>query len=364
MASKMIGLKAPTSVRSNLSVEAQAMRRSFSSRDKEPQLTTLPAMAAPPRKRIAVLGSLNIDLVSYVARHPLPGETLTSSRFATAPGGKGANQAAAVGRLSRTADALADGSVDVAMLGAVGCDAYADVLRSSLAACGVDTGGLRALQGQRTGLAIVVVDEPSGQNRIILSPEANHALAPADFAALPEPRPDLLVMQLEIRLDTVLQALAAANAARVPVLLNPAPAQALPRDAYAGLAHLILNETEAAILAACPESDLDDEPGLQRVGSLFLGRGVDNVVVTLGARGVYYATKAGKSALIPALEVDVVETTAAGDTFVGSYALAAVQAGPDGFDIDEAVKAANRAAAITVSRRGSQLSIPWKNELE
>lgn len=321
-------------------------------------------MEATPRKRVAVLGSLNMDLVTYVPRHPLPGETLTSSGFSTAPGGKGANQAAAVGRLSRSPDALADGDVDVAMLGAVGADAHADVLRSSLASCGVATDGLAVLHGQRTGVAVIVVDEPSGQNRIILSPEANHALVPADFAALPGPRPDLLIMQLEIRLDTVLQALAAAKAARVPVLLNPAPAQALPLDAYAGLAHLILNETEAAILAACPESDLDHEPGLRRVASLFLERGVANVVVTLGGRGVYYATKAGKNALVPALEVDVVETTAAGDTFVGSYALAAVQASPDGFDIDKAVKAANRAAAITVSRKGSQLSIPWKNELE
>ncbi|KJZ79899.1 hypothetical protein HIM_00613 [Hirsutella minnesotensis 3608] len=287
---------------------------------------------AAPRRRITVLGSLNMDVVSYVPHHPLPGETLTATHYATVPGGKGLNQAVACGKL--------------------------------LASCGVDPSGVQARDGQRTGVAIIVVDEPSGQNRIILSPEANHSLLPADFAVLPEPRPDLLVMQLEIRLETVLQALAAARAASVPVLLNPAPAQPLPLEAYKGLAHLVVNETEAAILSGCSESDLDELAGLERVGSLFLERGVANVLITLGGRGVYYATKSGKNALVPAQKAQVVDTTAAGDTFVGSYALAAVQATDAEFDIDAAVKAATRAAAITVSRKGSSSSIPWKNELE
>ncbi|POR37642.1 Putative ribokinase [Tolypocladium paradoxum] len=314
------------------------------------------------RPRITILGSLNIDLVSYVPHHPLPGETLTASHFTTSPGGKGANQAVACGKLSRTA-ALADPSADVAMLGAVGSDAYGDALRASLASYGVDVAGVQVRPGGRTGVAIIVVDEPSGQNRIILSPEANHSLLPAHFAALPGPPPDLLIMQLEIPFDTVMQALAAARAAAVPVLLNPAPAKPLPPHAYRGLAHLVVNETEAALLSGCAESDLDHLPGLQRVGALFVERGVRNVIVTLGGRGVYYVTSDGKSALVPALKASVVDTTAAGDTFVGSYALAAVEAGAGDFDIDTAVKAANRASAITVSRKGAQVSIPWKDEL-
>lgn len=318
---------------------------------------------ASSRPRITVLGSLNIDLVSYVPHHPLPGETLTSSRFATSPGGKGANQAVACAKLSRTA-ALADPEADVAMLGAVGADTYGEALRESLASHGVDVSGVEVRRDGKTGIAIIVVDEPSGQNRIILSPEANHTLLPAHFAALPGPRPDLLIMQLEIPFDTVMQALAAAKAAAVPVLLNPAPAQALPPRAYDGLAYLVVNETEAAVLSGCSEADLDDLPGLQRVGALFIGRGVRNVIVTLGGRGVYYVTDDGRSALVPALKANVVDTTAAGDTFVGSYALAAVKAGAGDFDIDAAVKAANRASAITVSRRGAQVSIPWKDELQ
>ncbi|UNI21730.1 Ribokinase [Purpureocillium takamizusanense] len=314
--------------------------------------------------RITILGSLNMDLVSYVPHHPLPGETLTSSGFNTSPGGKGANQAVACGKLSRTSS-LDDPSAVVAMLGAVGGDdAYGPLLTSSLASYGVDVAGVRALPRAKTGIAIIVVDEPSGQNRIILSPEANHSLRPGDFATLPAPRPDLLIMQLEIPLDTVLQALAAARDAAVPVLLNPAPAQPLPDDAYRGLAHLVVNETEAAILSGGKESDLDDLPGMERVGAIFIGRGVQNVIITLGGRGVYYVTKSGKSALVQAQKANVVDTTAAGDTFVGSYALAAVKAGAAEFDIDTAVREANRAAAITVSRKGAQVSIPWKDELE
>ncbi|KAJ4164551.1 hypothetical protein LMH87_006221 [Akanthomyces muscarius] len=316
-------------------------------------------MALP---RIVVLGSLNIDLVSYVPHHPQPGETLTASHFSTSPGGKGANQAVACGKLSRSSS-LADPSADVAMIGAVGADAYGAQLRDSLASYGVDTAAVRVLDGAKSGVALIVVDEPSGQNRIILSPEANHALRPEHFAAIPGPRPDLLIMQLEIPFDTVMRALEAAREAAIPVLLNPAPAKELPAEAYRDLAHLVVNETEAAILSGCKESDLDDLEGLKRVGAIFLERGVRNVIITLGGRGVYYATHDGKSALVDALKASVVDTTAAGDTFVGSYALAVVNS-TSTFDIDTAIRASNKASAITVSRRGAQVSIPWKDELQ
>ncbi|KOS17788.1 putative ribokinase [Escovopsis weberi] len=314
------------------------------------------------RPRITVLGSLNIDLVSYVPHHPLPGETLTSSHFTTSPGGKGANQAVACGKLSRSSD-LSSPLADISMVGAVGSDSYGAQLLSSLASFGVDTAGVLVRQGANTGIALIVVDEPSGQNRIILSPEANHSLLPDMFAALPAPAPDLLIMQLEIPLDTVLQALRAANDARVPVLLNPAPAKVLPDDTYRGLAHLVVNETEAAILSGCDEADLLEPAGLQRVAALFIEKGVSNVIITLGGKGVFYATGGGASALVPAHKTDVVDTTAAGDTFVGSYALAAVGAHGGAFDIDTAVRAANRAAALTVARKGAQSSIPWKDEV-
>lgn len=316
------------------------------------------------RPRITVLGSLNIDLVSYVSHHPLPGETMTANHFNVSPGGKGANQAVACGKLSRTSS-LADPSADILMVGAVGADDYGKQLQASLASFGVDTTGVAVRQDGKTGIAIIVVDEPTGQNRIILSPESNHSLLPTDFSTLPDPKPDLLIMQLEIPFETVMQALKAAREASIPVLLNPAPAQELPASAYNGLAHLVVNETEAAILSGCKESDLDDLDGLKRVGAIFIERGVRNVVITLGGRGVYFATADGKSELLPALKANVVDTTAAGDTFVGSYALSIVNSKDGGaFDIASAVAIANKAGAITVSRRGAQISIPWKDELE
>jgi len=314
-------------------------------------------MALP---RITVLGSLNIDVVSYVPHHPLPGETLTANHFNTSPGGKGANQAVACAKLSRTST-LANPSAHVSMIGAVGRDAFGPLLTDSLTSYGVDVAGVAQLEGAKTGVAVIVVDEPTGQNRIMLSPEANYSLQPEQFASLPEPRPDLLIMQLEIPLPTVLQALDAARKAGVPVLLNPAPAVELPASAYDGLAHLLVNETEAALLSGISESELESDAGLEAAGNLFIQRGVQNVIITLGGRGVYYVTKTGQRALVPALKTTVVDTTAAGDTFAGSYALAVVQ---EGFDTETAVRNANIAAAKTVAKRGAQVSIPWKDELE
>lgn len=323
---------------------------------------------------ITVLGSLNIDLVSYVSHHPLPGETMTSNSFAVSPGGKGANQAVACAKLSRSRDtptATSTESAHIRMVGAVGADSYGELLKSNLASHGVDVTGVSSPASLKTGIAVIIVDEPTGQNRIILSPEANHSLQPSDSAtAALRPHPDLLVMQLEIPLPTVLAALRAARDAGVPALLNPAPAQPLPDDAYDGLAHLVVNETEAAVLGGVTEAaDLDTEAGLEAVCGKFLRLGVRNVVVTLGGRGVFYASAASATkGLIPAEKADVVDTTAAGDTFVGQYALDVVSSGAGGgddaaFDIEAAVRRANRAAAKTVEKLGAQSSIPWRDEL-
>ncbi|RYP79064.1 hypothetical protein DL771_000042 [Monosporascus sp. 5C6A] len=319
---------------------------------------------------ITVLGSLNIDLVSYVRHHPQPGETMTSSRFAVSPGGKGANQAVACAKLSRargdTDVSSASASAHVRMVGTVGAegDAYGDQLLSNLRAHGVDASGVRRPAGLKTGVAVIIVDEPTGQNRIVLSPEANYHLGPEEFdAGLPAPLPDLLVMQLEISLLAVMAALRAARSSGTPVLLNPAPAVPLPDDAYAGLAHLVVNETEAGILGRVAEAELETEAGLEAFGAQFLARGVRNVIVTLGGRGVFYMSADNGSAkgLVPAEKAEVVDTTAAGDTFVGAYALEVVSGK---FDIAAAVRKANRAAAKTVERLGAQDSIPWRDELE
>lgn len=319
---------------------------------------------------ITVLGSLNIDLVSYVPHHPLPGETLTSTSFSVSPGGKGANQAVACAKLSRTRTSVKDGNetAHIRMLGAVGADTYGDILVKNLSSHGVDASGVVVRpEPAKTGVALIVVDEPTGENRIILSPEANHSLQPADFETLPGPKPDLLIMQLEIPHPTVLAALRAARVAGVDVLFNPAPATAdLAEEAYEGLAHLLVNETEAATLGGVKEADIEDEAGLVAVAQKFQSRGVKTVIITLGGRGVFYRSGDGaQQGLIPAEKAKVVDTTAAGDTFAGSYAIEFVAAKAQGkpFDIAAAVRKANKAAAKTVEKLGAQDSIPWCDEL-
>ncbi len=266
-----------------------------------------------------------------------------------------------------------DETAHVSMVGTVGADAHGAQLTSNLAAYGVDVSGVNPTPAEKTGIAMIIVDNPTGENRIVLSPGANHALQPADFSTLAKLTsssssgsrlPDLLIMQLEIPFDTVLAALAAARREGVDVLLNPAPARALPDEAYPGLAHLVVNETEAATLGGVEEAVLDDEAGLEAVAERFVNRGARNVIITLGGRGVYYLSGGdGRRGLVQAEKAKVVDTTAAGDTFVGRYALEVVRGG-GGFNIEQAVRKANKAAAKTVERAGAQDSIPWRDELE
>ncbi|CAK7206348.1 Putative ribokinase [Sporothrix eucalyptigena] len=346
--------------------------------------------------RITVVGSLNMDLVSYVSHHPEPGETMTSNGFAVSPGGKGANQAIACAKLSRERTVDKEGkpipptsqpTAHVAMAGAVGDDAHGKALQANLAAHGVDISGIQtAPMGVPSGVAVIIVDEPTGQNRIIFSPGANYQIDTTKSASLVPQGTQLLILQLEIPLDQVLRALKEARAAGVPVLLNPAPAPATEEArakleaAFAvaagsgekGLAHLVLNETEtAALVPELKVQDLDTAAGLSRAASYFLAQGVENIVMTLGGRGVYYATaaEAGKEVvgelLPPETVKQVVDTTGAGDTFAGQYALEAVYATAAGkpFDCAAAVRKSNRAAAVTVQRRGAQDSIPWRDEV-
>jgi len=257
------------------------------------------------------------------------------------------------------------------MVGCVGSDSYGEALRQNLERHGVDVTGVRSMSGMKTGVAIILVDEPTGENRIVLSPEANHVLVPGDIVESQGglggclvqaggKRPDLLVMQLEIRLDTVLAALRAAKQARVDVLFNPAPAAVVPEDVYGGLAHLVMNETEAAMLGGVEVEVLDTEGGCERVAEGFVNKGVKNVVITLGGRGVYFLNDKGRKGLVPAEKAKVVDTTGAGDTFVGQYALEAVR---EGFEIEKAVRKSQRAAKLAVERKGAQDSIPWKDEV-
>lgn len=302
--------------------------------------------------RVTVIGSLNMDLVVRAPRLPHPGETLRGHGFALNPGGKGANQAVAAARLGAR----------VAMIGRVGCDANGDALVRALQAEGIDCTAVTTSASAPTGVALIVVDDAS-QNAIVIVPGSNGELRPAAIAeheALVESA-DVVVCQMEVPSDTVFAALATARRHGKIVILNPAPvAAALPDEWYEALDYLIPNELEAAALTGVPV----DSPGGARVAAERLhARGVANVLITLGAQGVF-ALAAGahgnpEITHFPAPHVRAIDTTAAGDTFVG--ALAAALAG--GRALPDAVRFAQSAAALSVTRAGAQPSIPGWREL-
>ncbi|MEV7728454.1 ribokinase [Streptomyces sp. NPDC087917] len=288
---------------------------------------------------IAVLGSTNMDLVAYVSKAPRLGETVTGREFRTLPGGKGANQAVAAARLGG----------EVVMIGAVGADAFGVRLRSALAADGVETAALRTVEGA-SGTAHITVDD-EGANSIVVIPGANArvlGLEPGDDSRIGAA--DSLLLQLELPLEAVLAGALAARAHGVRTVLTPAPAQPLPDELLAATDLLVPNEHEAAALTGLTDP--------RRAAGALLEL-VPEVVVTLGAAGVLYAARGREPLTVPALPVRAVDTTAAGDTFVGALAVAL----GEGLAMPEALGWASCAAALSVRRSGAQDSMPTRAEV-
>ena len=312
--------------------------------------TTLP--------QITVIGSLNKDLVTRTSRIPSAGETLTSESFATGSGGKGANQAVACARLGKH-DVHSNGKVSVRMIGAVGDDTFGVDLIDGLHRDGINTDGVQTISHTKTGVSVILVEEETGENRILFSPGANYSIDPGHLnqVLVPGP-PDLIVLQLEIRLSLVIAALKLAKDHSIDVLLNPAPALELPDEAYPAITHLIMNETEAAVLSNIKGNDWE------HIASKFHDLGVRNVIITLGGEGAFYSTR-DQTGQIAAERVKVVDTTAAGDTFVGAYAVLIVSQTHDENHkgVEDAVRKANKAAAMTVQKHGAQEAIPYNGDL-
>ncbi|KAI9886988.1 MAG: hypothetical protein M1823_001204 [Watsoniomyces obsoletus] len=338
-------------------------------------------MASP--RRITVIGSLNMDLVTRGSRLPSAGETLIASSFDTGSGGKGANQAVACARLSHREGPIPnhrneDGDwlarpVQVQMIGAVGDDTFGESLRLGLEKDGIDVNRVQVKVGMKSGVACVWVEEKTGENRILIAPNANYAVTPQMFMDLPAPRPDLILLQLEIPFETVLQILRTARRLNIDVLFNPAPAptKAFPDEAYQAVTHLIMNQSEWEALRVGPiePSFMQNTVLVKKFLTAFLSLGVRSVVVTLGAGGAYYTSQNPICfGWVPARTgVEVVDTTAAGDTFVGAYATRVAgmpksEVGSTFFR--EAVEWASRAAAKTVEKAGAQSAIPYLDELE
>jgi ribokinase len=304
------------------------------------------------RSAIVVVGSLNMDFVVAVERLPAPGETVLGRDFQMIPGGKGANQACAAGKLGA-------GAVDVRMIGRVGYDVFADHLKASLSAAGVDVSAVHASRAQPTGVALIWV-ERGGQNSIVVASGANHALAAADVEAMRKVFRGAThaLFQLETPLDTVAAALALARAEGLATILDPAPAQPLSAALLAQVDILTPNESEALILLGRPPARVapEDAPALAYA---LLELGPKTVILKLGDQGAYHCDAQG-GRLYPTFRVEVRDTTAAGDTFNAALAVALAEGKP----IDQAIPFANAAAAISVTRLGAQASAPARPEVE
>ncbi|MFP3368294.1 ribokinase [Pseudomonas sp. SIMBA_068] len=297
--------------------------------------------------KVVVVGSLNMDLVARAQRLPRAGETLPGESFFTVPGGKGANQAVAVARLGGS----------VAMIGNVGDDDYGRQLHRALYVEGIDCQGVSTCPGVSSGVALITVDAAS-QNCIVIIPGGNGLLTPQSvqrFDALLQAA-EVVICQLEVPADTVAWTLTRARELGKQVILNPAPATGpLPADWFARIDYLTPNESEAEALTGVAVTDQDSA---RRAGERLLQLGAGKVIITLGAQGALLITAQGHQHY-PALVVQPLDTTAAGDTFIGGFAAGLVR----GLEEGEAIAFGQRAAALSVTRAGAQPSIPYLAEL-
>ncbi|MCX7852597.1 MAG: ribokinase [Caldilineales bacterium] len=291
---------------------------------------------------LIVLGSLNMDLVIRAPRHPRPGETLVGSNFGMFPGGKGANQAVAVARLGQP----------VTMIGCVGRDAFGDALIATLQAAGVDTTGV-ARADAATGVALITLSA-AGENTIVVAPGANGAVTP-ELVRMHEPLmagAAALLLQLEVPLPAVETAIRLARGHGVPVILNPAPARPLPAELIAQVDYLIPNQHEAALLTGLPVHSPEEA---QMAAEVLRRSGAGVVVLTLGEQGALVLAD-GEPVHVPAFPVEVVDTTAAGDAFVGAFAVAL----SEGRAPVEAATWGCAAGALACTVLGAQPSLPTR----
>lgn len=231
-----------------------------------------------PSRLIEVVGSLNIDLVTTTSRMPGPGETLAASGFSTGFGGKGANQAVAAARLSRLTK---DSAQPVRMIGAVGDDQFGRDFLEHLDKEGINSDAVKVKAGSKTGTAVIIVEEQTGENRILFSAGANDEVGPENIDFKPNTS-GIAVFQLETPLPTVLHAIKQATVAGKETILNPAPATPLPDAMYRHLSHLVLNESEASILSGISEEELSKS--LDKAAQYFIDREVVTVLITLGSK--------------------------------------------------------------------------------
>ncbi len=292
--------------------------------------------------RAVIVGSVNMDLVVEAERLPRPGETLSGGRFSTAGGGKGANQAVGAARLGAS----------TAMMGAVGKDRFGDIMRSALEKEGIDCGCVAVRNDGATGVALITL-LPGGENAIIVAPGANDTVMPSDIQENRSmlTRSDILLVQLELPVETVFEALRIAKAAGVKTILDPAPYKELPEEIWKHVDIAVPNRLE---LEACTGIS-----GLEDGAVSLLGKGAGAIVVTLGSEGAFFCSHEER-VRIPAFPVSSVDSTGAGDAF--SAALAVLVA--EGHDISEAAVFASAAGALACTVVGAQPGLPRREQVE
>jgi ribokinase len=298
-------------------------------------------------KKVIVFGSINMDLVVRTPRLPIPGETLLGHDFFTAPGGKGANQAVAVAQLG----------IPTCIVGRVGSDTYGNSLLASLQTYNVQTDSVFVDETTHSGVAIIAVDD-IGQNNIIVVPGANNRVNTDDVQNLSNifNNTAALLLQLEIPLLAVISAAQTAGAANIPVILDPAPFQAIPEALYQLVDIITPNEVEAAQLVGFPVNS--PETALA-AATILRQRGVKTAIVKLGAQGVCCASES-ESFFVPAFEVETVDTVAAGDAFNGGLVAALAQ----GYSLQKAVVWGAAAGAISTTQVGAMPSMPNRETFE
>ena len=296
---------------------------------------------------VVVVGSSNTDMILRVEQVPRPGQTLLGGAFSSAAGGKGANQAVAAARAGAR----------VGFVARVGGDALGAAAVAGYKAEGIDVSHVSRDPSQPSGVALIFVGS-DGENIIGVAGGANQRLSPKHVAGAASlvARADIVLLQLETPLPTVLAAASLAKRSAVPVILNPAPARALPNSLLSKISILTPNETEASVLTGV---EVSDGASAARAAEVLRRRGVETVIVTLGAGGALVSDRDG-ARLIPGFKVKAVDTTAAGDVFNGALAVRLAE----GADLDQAVRFGHAAAALSVMRLGAQPSIPARARID
>ena len=293
-------------------------------------------------KKILVIGSSNTDMTVKSEKMPAPGETVLGGEFIMGPGGKGANQAVAARRLGG----------DVCFICKVGRDIFGDNAVAGYDREGIDTSHVLR-SDKASGVALILVDK-NAENSISVAPGANNDLTPEDIDSVADviKASDYLILQLEIPVESVLRAAQIAHEAGVYVILNPAPACPLPAELFSYLSLITPNAGEVELMTGVT-GELDDKVAALRK------MGVSDVIITLGSRGSYVAPEGREAELVPALKVNAVDTTAAGDTLCGALCVAL----SEGKDLAEAARFATKASSLTVQKMGAQSSIPYRKDL-